>query len=196
MTKLLIALLITALPAFAADAPQTNDAKMQDAMKAFMQYSTPGENHKMLTGLAGKWSYTSKMWQTSEAKPEESKGTSTMKNVLGGRFLMQEFKGKAMGKPFEGMGFIGYDNLKQAFQSIWMDSMGTGMVQGQGTYDTATKTIKENGEFSCPMTGDKARSYRAEWVFADKAHMNYSMWTKDMDGKEFKSMEIAYNKAK
>ncbi len=196
MTKLLIALTLFALPAFAADTPQTSDTKMQEAMKAWTQYSTPGESHKMLGDLAGKWNYTSKMWQTSEAKPEESKGTSTMKKVLGGRFLMQEFKGKAMGKPFEGMGFIGFDNLKQAFQSTWMDSMGTGMVQGQGTYDTASKTIKENGEFSCPMTGDKARTYRAEWVFADKTHMNYSMWTKDTDGKEFKSMEIAYNKAK
>src|SRR5688572_3707115 len=81
-------LLVATLSGFAADTPQsTEDAKKQEKMKAFMQYSTPGDAHKKLGQLAGKWKYTSKWWETAESKPEESKGTSDMKMIMGGRFL-------------------------------------------------------------------------------------------------------------
>ena len=70
----------------ANDAPAA-DTKKQEMMKAWQEYSTPGAPHKILAGLTGKWKYTSKMWQTAEGAPEESIGTSSMKMIMGGRFL-------------------------------------------------------------------------------------------------------------
>jgi len=119
-----------------------------------------------------------------------------MKMIMGGRFLQQTVKGKAMGRPFEGMGLLGYDNLKKKFQSIWLDNMGTGMAQGTGNYDSVAQTLHETGEFSCPTAKDKMMTYRAEWKMMDKNHQTYTMWTKDADGKEFISMEMDYKRVK
>lgn len=196
MTRLMITcfgLLLCSLPALAADTPQTDNAvQMQEAMKAWTKYATPSDAHKKLAEMTGQWKYTSKFWMSAEAKPEESKGTSSMKKLLGGRFISQETKGKAMGQPFEGMGLVGYDNLKERYETLWMDNMGTGIIHGSGTYDAATKTLKDSGEYSDPTAENKTRPYRGEWVFTDKNHMTYSMWTTGADGKEFKQMEMAY----
>jgi hypothetical protein len=184
------------MQALAADEKAAADPKAQERMKKMQEYATPGDAHKTLASMAGKWKVQSKWWESADGKPQESAGTSTMKMVLGGRFLQQEFKGKAMGQPFEGMALTGYNNLKGEYESLWIDNMGTGMTRASGSYDAGTKTMNEKGEFSCPITGDKERAYRSEWKMADKDHSTFTMFMKGPDGKEFKSMEMAYTRAK
>ncbi|HXH75990.1 MAG TPA: DUF1579 domain-containing protein [Bacteriovoracaceae bacterium] len=181
--------------AFAEDKVQA-DPKKAEMMKKHMEYSTPGEEHKILADLAGNWNYTSRWWESPESKPEESKGSSKMKMILSGRFLQQDFKGKAMGQPFEGMGIIGYDKLKKEFNSIWLDSMGTGIMKAAGSYDQGTKTLSEKGQFTCPMNESGTAEYRAEWKMNDKNNTTYTMYSKGMtgEGPEFKTMEIIYKR--
>lgn len=173
-----------------------DDKMKEEMMKKWTEYSTPSEAHKFLATAAGKWSYTSKMWESKESKPEESRGTATMKMIMGGRYLQQEVKGKAMGQPFEGMGFTGYDNLKKRTNSTWMDNMGTAIMSGNGTLNMETKTISEEGEFTCPMEKDSTAKYRSEWVMTDKNNMTFTMFS-TMEGKEeFKAMEMTYKRTK
>lgn len=160
----------------------------------WMKYTKPGEGHKIFKPLEGKWKHTMKWWAKPGDKAEEHTGTNTNKLILGGRFLQSEAKGKAMGQPFNGLGITGYDTLKEQYQSVWLDNMGTAMVLSTGTYDAATKTLKEEGSFSDAMTGEKNKTYRAEWSFAEKNKYTYAMFTKDTEGKEFKSLEIIYTK--
>lgn len=61
--------------------------------------------------MAGSWIYTSKYWESEGAKPESSNGTAKLKMILGGRFMENDIKGKAMEMPFEGMGITGYNNV-------------------------------------------------------------------------------------
>lgn len=181
---------------FAADAPPTAvDPKKQEMMKKWQEYATPNENHKIFASMTGKWKYTSKWWEKADSKPEESKGTSTIKTIMGGRFLQHETKGKAMGQPFNGLGFTGYDNLKGKYDTIWFDSMGTGIMHGTGTYDASTKTIKDSGDYSCPMSDDKKREYRGEWKLIDKNTMSYTMFGPGHDDSdEFKQMEMTFKR--
>ncbi|MEW6055481.1 MAG: DUF1579 domain-containing protein [Bdellovibrionota bacterium] len=179
-----------------ADDKAADDAKKKEMMEAWMKYATPGANHKVLEPIAGKWKYTSKFWEAPESKPQESGGTSTMKMILGGRFLQHDIKGKAMGMPFQGLGFTGYDNIKGTYESIWLDSMGTGLMHGTGSFDSATKTLKDSGEYTCPMSDDKKCKYRSEWKIVDKNNMLYTMWGPDPEGKEFKQMEMAFKRTK
>lgn len=191
----ILALVALSAPVFAADAPKgEGDAKKQEMMKAWMKYSTPGEPHKVLAGMAGNWKYTSKWWESAKSKPEESKGTSTMKMILGGRFLQHDTKGMAMGVAFQGIGITGYDNLKEKYDTIWLDNMGTGIMRGTGSFDAATKTLKDKGEHSCPMSDDNTREYRSEWKITDKNNMTYSMYSDDEDGDEFKMMEMVFKR--
>jgi len=179
--------------AWAADAMPTDEKTM---MMQMQKYGTPGTNHQVLQQAVGKWTHTVRSWMKPGDKPMESQGTSENTMVLGGRFLQQQAHGSMNGQPFEGLGYTGYDNVRGEYQSMWMDSMGTGMMIGTGSYDPASKTIQESGHFSCPMTGEKAMWYRSEWKIIDNDNQVFSMYGKGPDGKEFKGMEIVYKRVK
>ncbi|MGE0528153.1 MAG: DUF1579 domain-containing protein [Bdellovibrionales bacterium] len=169
--------------------------KEQEMMQKWMAFSTPGVNHKVLEPMTGSWRYVSKMWQTPKAKPIETSGTSEMKMVMGGRYLQQEIKGQMMGQPFEGLGFIGYNNLTKQHETTWLDNMGTAMMRGAGSFDAKTKTLKDSGQHSCPLSDDKTREFRSEWTQVDKNTMKFVMYGPDVEtGKEFKQIEINYKR--
>lgn len=168
------------------------DPKMAEAMKAM----TPGENHRRLDVLAGKWTYSLEHRMDAASKPETMAGSSENRWILNGRFLQQEHKGQWMGQPFEGMSITGYDNMRGEYASFWLDNMGTGMMSATAQYDEAAKTINETGSYACPMTGEKNRKFRGALKFVDNDHYTYEMYGLDKDGKEFQTMKIEYTRAK
>lgn len=187
--------LVFGLGVMAAEKAGTMDPAMQEMMKKYEAASTPGEPHKILAETSGKWNTVSQMWQSAEGKPETSKGTSQFKMILGGRWLQQDFKGTAMGKPFQGMGLLGYDNVKGKYESHWFDSMSTGSMEAEGDYDAATKTLKDKGSMSCPISPSKTQEMRSEWQMLSKNKMIFSMYGKGpQGGPEFKMMEIVYTR--
>ena len=165
---------------------------MMEKMTAFM---TPAENHKVLDAIVGNWDFVIKSWMSADAKPEESTGTAEIVWTLDGHFTKETVKSTMMGKPFEGMGFIGYDNLKKEYESVWIDSMSTSIMKSSGQYDTAAKTLSSKGTFTCPMVGGD-RASREVMTMVDADHFNYEMHSPGMDGKEFKMMEIKYTRKK
>lgn len=169
---------------------QDHDAMMEK----WKEFSTPNENHQVLGTLVGNWNYTIKWWMSPDAKPEESKGASEIEWIMGGRFIEHTVEGTSMGQPFEGMGIIGYDNEKKQYQSIWIDNMGTGIMTGSGNYDPNTKTLTDQGTFSCPAEGQK--SYRGVTKIIDKDNFTYEWYMTGPDGKEFRAMEIVYTRKK
>jgi hypothetical protein len=172
------------------DSEHDHDAMMEK----WKEFSTPNENHKVLDTLVGDWDYMIKSWMSPDAKPEESKGTSGIKSIMGGRFIEQAVEGTSMGQPFEGMGIMGYDNEKKQYQSVWIDNMGTGIMTGSGNYDPNTKTLTDQGKFSCPAEGEK--SYRAVLKMIDNDNFTYEWYMAGPDGKEFRAMEIVYTRKK
>jgi len=191
-----------ASPATAAPAAgQPNQAEM---MQQMMELSKLNENHKLLAGLDGTWSYTVKMWMNPDpnAKPQESKGTAVRKSMMDGRFFVMDVTGK-MDMPgpdgkkkemtFKGMGIEGYDNVKKKFVGTWVDNMGTGIMMSEGSYDPATTTFTYTGEYEA-IPGMKQK-IREVMKIADKDHMSFE-WYEDRGGKEAKTMEINYTRKK
>lgn len=183
-------------PVQAADEKGQISEEMRAQMAKMKEAGTPGAEHEVLKMFEGNWTVTSRSWMKPGDKAEESTGTSSLTWILGGRFLKQEFKGDWAGQPFEGLGFVGYDKMKKEYVSFWMDSMATGVFQATGQYDAATKTVKDSGTFSCPMTDEMNKWFRAEWKSVDKNKHVYSMYMKDEAGKEFRSMELTYKRVK
>lgn len=190
MKHLMLTLALFASVGFADISKPSHDEEMAKMMKL----SSPSENHAIFKDLVGNWKVQSKFWMEKNAKPEESKGTQTNKLVMDGRFLQSEHKGTSMGKPFTGMGLLGYDNVRGEYQSIWIDNMSTSIMTSTGSYDASTKTLSETGTYSCPMTGEKNKTARSEWKFTDKKNYTFTMYTNDKDGNEFKNLEIEYKK--
>jgi hypothetical protein len=172
-------------------------------MKQMMEMSKLNENHKLLADMNGSWNYAIKMWMNPDpnAKPQESKGTATRKSTMGGRYFVMDVTGKmqmpdAEGNmkdmPFKGMAVEGYDNMKKKFVSSWIDNMGTGITNSEGTYDPATKTFTFNMEMEM-MPGLKT-PVRETIKVTDKDHMMLE-WYETRGGQEKKTMEIAYTRA-
>ena len=170
------------------------DAEKQAKMAEMQKYTTPNENHKALEPLVGTWKSSAKFWMSPDAPPEVSEGASENRWIMGGRFVEQDFKGTSMGQPFEGMGITGYDTIRGEYTSTWLDNMATGIMVASAQFDPATQTLNQKGTMSCPLTMEKKRPIRSVWKIVDKDHNLYEAFMKDKDGKEFKAMEIAYER--
>ncbi len=181
---------------FSSFAMAADPAQPTQAQPEWMKYTTPGEGHKALNDIVGKFNYTMKWWMTPEAKPETSTGTSTSKWVLGGRFIQQDVKGKAMGQEFVGTGYTGYDSYKEEYQATWMDNMGTQIMNMSGKADPATKTFSFTGTMSDPMKGEKNATARNTLRVVSINEHVFEMYAKDKAGKEFKAMEMVYTRTK
>lgn len=116
------------------------------ATKAWMDFATPGEMHKMLAKSDGAWTGENTMWMENGGKPMTSKSEVTNKTIFGGRYQVSEHKGNFMGMPFEGMSITGYDNAKKKFISNWIDNMGTGIMNMEGEWNGSTKSIEFKGK--------------------------------------------------
>lgn len=179
-------------PASMTEAPATppDTAAMRQAMIA---YATPGEMHRMLASADGKWDADVTSWWSPDGPPQKSKGVSTNKMVLGGRYQESTFSGSFGGMPFEGKGTVAYDNTKKVFVSSWMDNMGTGLMIMEGPYDPATKTISFAGTMTDPTTGKECK-VREIMTFTDDKHQKMEMFAAPAGQKEYKTMEILFTK--
>jgi hypothetical protein len=176
----------------AASLTTTLSAQTEAEMKAWQEYMTPGEVHKMLQKSEGTWNGEITMWMAPGQEPTKSKGTAKNEMILGGRYLQGVNKGDFMGMPMEGISLTAYDNAKKKFYSTWIDNFGTGIMTMEGTWDAKKKAIHFKGTMTDPMTGKDVK-VRETFTFIDDNTQFMEMWM-ESNGKEFKSMEIKYTK--
>ncbi len=167
-------------------------AQTDTMMKAWQDYMTPGDVHKMIAKSDGKWNADVSTWMKPDAAPEKSTGVCEIRMILGGRYQQANFKGTMMGKPWEGLSLMGYDNAKKTFMSSWIDNMGTGLMYTEGTWDDATKSITSKGKIVDPMTG-KDIDIREVHKFVDDNNQTIETYS-TTDGKEMKTMEIKFTR--
>jgi hypothetical protein len=173
--------------------PVTAQQDEKAMMEAYMKAGAVGPEHKWLEATTGTFEAKVTSWMAPGAPPMESTGMSESRSVLGGRWVEQKFTGKFMDQPFEGLGYVGYDNLKKQFVSTWQDNMSTAIMVMMGTRNGDTVTL--TGKMDDPVTG-KATDYKAAFKVVDKDHHTYEMWGPGPDGKQFKNMEIHYMRKK
>jgi len=175
---------------------QDNKAPDEKAMMEAMQKAaTPGEAHKKLEPFVGTFDAKVRMWSDPSKPPQESTGTMTNSWVMGNRFVQQSFEGSLMGQPFQGTGYVGYDNVSKKIQSVWMDSMSTGMMYMTGTADASGKAVTTKGTMSDPGSG-RTVPVQDKITVVDNDHHTFELWGKGPGGKQMKYMEIEYTRKK
>jgi hypothetical protein len=183
-----------ALAALAAEEPKKAAAAPTEAdLQAMMKAQEPGEAHRLLADLAGKWKVASKVWMDPSQPPMTSEGTSESVVLFGGRFLEENFKGTMMGIPFQGRGTLGYDNKKQRYVGTWIDSMTTSIFTYTGNWDEPSKSLVCTGSMDDPMTGQPS-SVRLVTRIVDKNTHVFEWYAPGPDGKEVKGMELTYTR--
>ena len=166
--------------------PMANPQFMQD----WNASAEVGEHHKTLQQTAGTFEVAGKMWMGPGTEAMPSTATASRKSLLGGRYVMEEYKSSFMGMPFEGVLLQGYDNLAGEHFSIWMDSMSTWPSISRGKMGEDGK-IHYTGTMKDVMTpGGRPTSSTIEehegggWTMA--------MFDSTPTGDEFKVMELNY----
>jgi len=165
------------------------NAQTEAEMKAWTEYMTPGESHKMLAKSDGDWNAEMTMWMAPNTAPTQATTTVNNKMVLGGRYQQSTYTGTMMGMPFEGMSTVAYDNAKKKFVSTWIDNMGTGITVMEGTWDNTKKSITTKGKTFDPLT-HKDVMMREVLTMIDDNTQKMEMYTTPAGGKEYKNMEI------
>lgn len=144
---------------------------MDAEMAAWMEAGTPGEHHEHLDMMAGSWKVTGWFQMDPHAPKTPVEGTDEAHWVLDGRYLYSEFKADMMGMPFEGISYMGYDNIKGQLQSIWMDSMSTGIWMDTGSMsDDGTKMVTYGS-----MTAPDGTVVHTRHVFTKNSDDQYTM---------------------
>ena len=167
-------------------------ADQDAAMKAWQAYSTPGDIHKMIAKADGEWKSEMTYWMAPGTQPMKSSGTCVNRMILGGRYQETKQSGSIMDMPFEGVGIMGYDNARKVFMLSWVDNMGTGIMNMEGTWDEATQSLTLTGKQPDPVSG-KDMSMRQVIKWIDDNNEVMEMYS-TMDGKEFKNLEIKYTR--
>lgn len=191
MLKHLVLILLAATTLVCAAEAQPDPAAMQAAM---MKAGTPGPEHQQLAKLAGEWEVAGKCWMDPSQPPVESKGSSTFSVIFGGRYVMQEFQGDMMGQKFEGKGAIGYDNTTKKYQTGWIDSMTTAMIQLEGASTDGGKTVEYKGDMICPIQGPSG--IRQVISHAGDDAFTFTMYLSPQGRGEMKMMELSYTRKK
>jgi hypothetical protein len=154
----------------------------------------PGPEHAVLKADEGTWDATVEMMAPPGAPaPPASKGTET-NTLMGGMWLVTDFKGDMMGMPFTGHGIAGWDATKKKYVTVWTDNMSPALMTGESTYDAGKKTM--TGYMEGPDMTGKVSKMKSTTEWKDVDTRVFTMFASMPDGKEVPTMRITYKRRK
>lgn len=161
-------------------------------MEAWTKAATPGERHKIMDALVGEFDADATFYMGPDAM--QSKGVAKSEWILGGRFVHMRYSGDACGQAFEGVGYFGFDNVRQMYVGTWMDSMTTMIMYHEGAPGSDQNVIEMRGEFINAM-GQKIKD-RHVTTIVDHDHHQFDMHHTGEDGQEHLVGTIKYTRRK
>jgi hypothetical protein len=151
----------------------------------------PGPEHEILKSDVGTWEATVESFMPGAPAPMTSKGTET-NTLVGGLWLVTEFKADMMGMPFQGHGVTGWDPHKKRYVGSWVDTLSTGLGLSESTYDAATKTM--TGTFEGPDPSGQVQKMKSVVTWKDPNTRVFTMSGPGPDGKDATYMTITYKR--
>jgi hypothetical protein len=157
----------------------------------------PTENHKRLAAtFEGEWEYTTKWYPEPGGKPVESKGTSRIKPLYGGRVLQWTDDGTLLGEKVQSMGLIGYDFPQMKMFRTQYNSYSTAFVVARGEWPEGSNEIRLNADHHIDtLTGarDSGGARLSIAIEGPNTHIvRVFEWTPD--AKEYVASESVYTR--
>ena len=180
---------------FAATMNPPKGTPQQEAMmKRAEAAGRPGPGHKALEHFVGAWNAEVKCWMEPGAPPHVSQATANGSWKMGGRFLQEDFQGDMDGKAFHGRTMLGYDNVTQLFQSVWISDMQTSMFITEGSGTENNQVITLEGTTSCGATEQVHVPMKVVLRILGPDKHTFEMFNVSR-GENARTMEITYTRA-
>ncbi len=155
----------------------------------------PQKEHEWLRAFEGTWEAQGSMKDESGVE-HRSKGTETVRSVLGGFWTLMEFKGEMDGKPFDGHGMIGFDPGRGKYVSTWMNSCSPCFMKAEGRADPVGNLLSLEGDTYDPKTGKKT-TLRLVHELRSRDARKLTFYAPGPDGSTEQAMgEITYTRKK
>jgi len=182
-------------PVFAGNVEKNATAASDIASeaKAIESAITPGEGQKKLDAMIGTFSVKILTWATPTADPVESQATSISNWVLGQRYVQSMLSGYVNGEPFNGIGYMAFDNVTKTYQAAWMDTGSTEITWYKGNMDATGKSALMKASVANPVTA-KPTPLELRVVIDSSGNHITELWGKGLGHKMFKMMELHYTK--
>ena len=158
---------ILSLCAFTVIQSETPGESMAKMLELGERLATPNENHLFLAKLSGDWKTTSSIMNLPE-----DQGTASYEMSLGGRFLDGSHGGSFMGVQYTGRMILGYDNYKNKFVAMFIDTLGTSMRTAEGMLDRSKTTLSLWGTMDEWLTDEHDNPVLYRYRIIDDDHFN------------------------
>jgi hypothetical protein len=149
---------------------------------------SPGPHHEMLDQLVGAWDGVFQVTLEPGAPPAVYSGAVNREWILGGRFVREVVKATSDEGPFEGLGYMGYDNFDRQYQSFWMDTTSTGLHVETGNYHPDRKVLHMASDGRDPVTGRVVHSWGKLDMSNPDRHV-YTGYSTDPEGRTYTAVE-------
>lgn len=111
-----------------------------------------GPEHARLTAMAGTWDVELGFWFKPGAPPVTTKGTSTIRPILGGLFIEEKIEGTLNGTPFTTLAWTGFNTATRQYEATRIASTNTIRIAETGSYDEQKKQFELKADY--PFAGD------------------------------------------
>lgn len=150
--------------------------------------------HHMLMGAIGHWQVEMKIWPSPQAKDPVSSLFECDTRPLGdGKFTIAEIRGTSNNAPYEARCVMGFNPATQKFERVWFDNLSPSVLMLEGTYDQESQKITYIGKITDPRTHEQI-PIRQVLSLGDPSRQVMEVFTQIKEGKEFKSMELSFNR--
>lgn len=105
----------------------------------------PGSEQKHFQRLVGTWDATVTMHGAPSSKAVETN------RMMGGTWLISEFKSEMAGEVFEGHAMYGFDPDKKKYVGAWVDTQSTAFQLTEGDLSADGQVLTMSGEMKNPM---------------------------------------------
>jgi len=153
----------------------------------------PGPELARLDALAGQWTVRQSMWPDPARPPVVDRGEATLTPVLGGRHLRQELRIDSPKGAFHGLGYLGFDDAAQRYDSLWMDVNFNGMILAHGRYDPSKNSYELTGTVPDPGHRGAMLALREVLRVRDADHFTFEYYERH-DGRERLAVRLEYTR--